>query len=84
MKKPASRLLLFLAAIAIGGVLLAPDAQAADGADKAANKKKKEDADLRKYDKNQNGKLDPDEKAALEADLKKAKEKKKKKADQET
>lgn len=48
-------------------------------AEKAAKKKKQEEAALKKYDKNGNGKLDPDEEAARKADAAKAKAEKKKK-----
>lgn len=72
MKSPVSKLVLIACAAALGSVFAAPVMRAADDA------KKKRDADLRKYDKNGNGKLDPDEKAAMEADIRKAKEKRKK------
>ena len=81
MKKPASKLVLFLALFAVGAMFALPIVRGADDAEKAAKKKKKEEADLKKYDKNANGKLDPDEKAALEADVAKAKEAKKKKSE---
>jgi hypothetical protein len=77
MKTPTSRLVLILGLLAFGSFMI-PAAGAADEG-KSSNKKQKEEADLRKYDRNQNGKLDPDEKAALEADLKKEQEEKEKK-----
>ena len=77
MKIPASKLILAASLFAVACAFTLPTVQAADDAEKAAKKKKKEEADLKKYDKNANGKLDPDEKAALEADVKKAKEEKK-------
>lgn len=79
MKTPVSKLILAASLFAVACAFTLPTVQAADDAEKAAKKKKKEEADLKKYDKNGNGKLDPDEKAALEADVKKAKEEKKKK-----
>lgn len=79
MKKPASKLLLIASMFAVAFMFtVSAQAQPTD-AEKAAKKKKKEEADLKKYDKNTNGKLDPDEKAALEADVAKAKAEKKKK-----
>jgi hypothetical protein len=79
MKTPASKLILAASLFALACAFTLSTAQAADDAEKAARKKKKEEADLKKHDKNGNGKLDPDEKAALEAEVKKAKEEKKKK-----
>ena len=72
MKSPVSKLGLLVCAIAVGTAFAVPAMHAADDA------KKKKEADLKKYDKNGNGKLDPDEKAAMEADLKKQEQKKKK------
>ena len=77
MKTPAAKLILAASVFAVACAFIVPVARAAD-ADKEAKKRKKEEADLKKYDKNGNGKLDPDEKAALEADVKKRKEEKKK------
>ena len=79
MKTPAAKLILAAGLFALACAFTLPIARAAEDADKAARKKKKEEADLKKHDKNGNGKLDPDEKAALEAEVKKAKEEKKKK-----
>lgn len=76
MKKSASKLTLIATMIAAAFVFAVP-ANAADDAEKAAKKKKAEEAALKKYDKNKNGKLDPDEEAARKADQAKAKEKKK-------
>jgi hypothetical protein len=59
-------------------VFAVPAVNAADDAAKAEKKKKAQEAALKKYDKNKNGKLDPDEMAARKADAEKAKEKKKK------
>lgn len=78
MKTPASKLTLIISLLALGSMFALPAANAADDAEKAAKKAKKEAANLKKYDKNANGKLDPDEKAALEADVAKAKAEKKK------
>lgn len=80
MKKPASKLTLIASMLAVAFAVMAPVAQAADDAEKAAKKAKKAAADLKKYDKNNNGKLDPDEEAALKADVEKAKAEKKKKS----
>lgn len=66
--------------LAVACMLTVPALRAADDdATKAAKKAKKAEADLRKYDKNGNGKLDPDEEAALKADQEKAKNERKKK-----
>ncbi len=81
MKKPASKLLLIASLFAVACMFTAPVQAQPTDAEKAAKKAKKEEADLKKYDKNTNGKLDPDEKAALEADVAKAKAEKKKKTD---
>ena len=80
MKKPASKLTLVAGMLAIACSLTVPALHAAnDDASKAAKKAKKAEADLRKYDKNGNGKLDPDEEAAMKADQEKAKAERKKK-----
>jgi hypothetical protein len=65
---------------AVACMFSAPALHAADDAAKAEKKKKKMAADLKKYDKNANGKLDENELAARKADMDKAKEKKKKNA----
>jgi len=84
MKKPASRIILVVGLFAVACGFAAPALRAADtDAEKAAKKKQKEEAALKKYDKNGNGKLDPDEKAAMEADLKKARDAKQKKKEKE-
>lgn len=80
MKKPASKLTLIASMLAVAFAVTVPAVQAADDAEKAAKKAKKQAADLKKYDKNQNGKLDPDEEAARMADVEKAKAEKKKKS----
>ena len=79
MKKPASKLTLIASMLAVAFAVTVPAVQAADDAEKAAKKAKKAAADLKKYDKNKNGKLDPDEQAELQADVEKAKAAKKKK-----
>lgn len=79
MKKTASKITLILSMLAVACMFTAPVASAADGASKAEKKKKREQAMMKKYDKNENGKLDPDEDAARKADMEKAKEKRKKK-----
>lgn len=79
MKKPASKLILIASMFAVACTLTVPALRAADDDAKAEKKKKKMEADLKKYDKNGNGKLDPDEEAALKADVEKAKAAKKKK-----
>jgi len=48
--------------------------------EKAEKKKKQQEAALKKYDANKNGKLDADENAKMKADQAKAKENKKKKS----
>lgn len=78
MKKSASKLTLIATMIAAAFVFAVP-ANAADDAAKAEKKKKAEEARLKKYDKNGNGKLDPDEEAAAKADAEKKKADKKKK-----
>jgi hypothetical protein len=82
MKKPASKLTLIASLLAVACMLTVPAVQAADDAEKAAKKAKKAEADLKKYDKNANGKLDPDEEAALKADVEKQKAERKKKKDE--
>jgi hypothetical protein len=83
MKKPTSKITLLACLLAVAGMFAVPavSAQPTD-AEKAAKKKAKAEADLKKYDKNGNGKLDPDEEAALKADVEKAKAEKKKKAEE--
>jgi capsule polysaccharide export protein KpsE/RkpR len=69
--------------LAVACMLTVPALHAADSdAEKAAKKAKKAAADLKKYDKNGNGKLDPDEEAAMKADQEKAKAEKKKKQEE--
>ena len=82
MKKIVSKLTLIASMLAVACMLTVPALQAADDAEKAAKKAKKAEADLKKYDKNANGKLDPDEEAALKADVEKQKAEKKKKQDE--
>jgi hypothetical protein len=82
MKKPASKLTLIAGMLAVACMFTVPAVHAADDDAKAEKKKKKAEADLKKYDKNTNGKLDPDEEAALKADVEKQKAEKKKKKDE--
>lgn len=82
MPKLTSKLVLLAGALAIAGVFAVPLVTAAEksAAEKAEAKKKKDAENLKKYDRNHNGKLDPDEEAQLKADVQKAKEGKKKKS----
>ena len=82
MKKLTSKLTLLASVLAVACMFTVPAVRAADDAEKAAKKKAKQEADLKKYDKNGNGKLDPDEEAALKADVEKMKAEKKKKKDE--
>ncbi len=83
MNKFTSKVTLLASVLAVAGMFIVPAARAADdAATKAEKKAKKDAADLKKYDKNGNGKLDPDEEAALKADMEKAKAEKKKKKDE--
>ena len=82
MKTSTSKFTLILSVFAVACAFTVPAVRAADDTEKAAKKAKKEAADLKKYDKNGNGKLDPDEQAALDADVAKAKAEKKKKKDE--
>jgi len=81
MKNPASKLTLIAGLLAVACMLTVPAVNAATDDAKAEKKKKKAEADLRKYDKNANGKLDPDEEAALKADVEKEKSDRKKKGE---
>lgn len=67
--------------LAVTCMLTVPVVHAANDEAKAEKKKNKAEVDLRKYDRNANGKLDPDEEAALKADVEKQKAEKKKKKD---
>jgi hypothetical protein len=79
MKIPASKFPVLATSLAIA-CLLAGAVAAAENKDDAAAKKAKKEADqIKKYDKNGNGKLDPDEEAAMKADQAKAKAEKEKK-----
>jgi hypothetical protein len=82
MKKPAPKTILIASLLAVAGMLTVPALHAADDAEKAAKKAKKAEADLKKYDKNANGKLDPDEEATRKADVDRQKAEKKKKKDE--
>ncbi len=82
MKKLSSKVTLLASVLAVASMFIVPAVRAADDAEKAAKKAKKDAADLKKYDKNGNGKLDADEQAALKADMEKAKAEKKKKKDE--
>ena len=79
MKSPASKLTLIAGVLAMACMFTVPVVNAASDDAKAEKKKKKAEADLKKYDKNANGKLDPDEEAALKADVEKQKSEKKRK-----
>jgi hypothetical protein len=79
MKTPASKLTLIASALAMACLLTVPVVNAASDDAKAEKKQKKTEADLKKYDKNANGKLDPDEEAALKADTEKQKNGKRRK-----
>jgi hypothetical protein len=81
MKKTSSKITLLVSVLAVAGMFTVPSLRAADDAEKAEKKKKKQAADLKKYDKNANGKLDADEEAVLKADMEKAKAEKKKKSE---
>ena len=67
MKKLSSKITMLASILAVAGMFTVPAVRAADDAEKAAKKKKKAEADLKKYDKNANGKLDPEEIAILAA-----------------
>jgi hypothetical protein len=82
MKTSTSKLTLILSVFAVACAFTVPAVRGADDAEKAAKKAKKEAADLKKYDKNHNGKLDPDEIAEMKADQEKAKAAKKKKTEE--
>ena len=83
MTKLTSKLFLATSALAIACVFSVPVLRAADEkaetAAKAEKKKQRDAENLKKYDKNSNGKLDPDEEAAMKADHDKMKGEKKKK-----
>jgi hypothetical protein len=81
MKNLSSKITLLVSVLAVAGMFTVPALRAADDAEKAEKKKKKQAADLKKYDKNANGKLDADEEAVLKADMEKAKAEKKKKSE---
>ncbi len=81
MKKLSSKITLLASILAVAGMFTVPAVRAADDAEKAAKKAKRDAENLKKYDKNANGKLDPDEEAALKADMEKAKAEKKKKGE---
>lgn len=79
MKTPASKITLIAGMLAVACMFTVPVVNAASDDAKAEKKKKKAEGDLKKYDRNANGKLDPDEEAALKADLEKQKAERKKK-----
>jgi hypothetical protein len=83
MKKPASKLILIASLLAVVCALMVPAVNAADEAKKSEKKSKKAEADVRKYDRNGNGKLDPDEEAARRADVEKQKSERKRKKDEQ-
>lgn len=74
MKKSASKITLILSAMALAGAFFVPAVSAQD--DAAAKKAKRDAANLKKYDKNGNGKLDEDEIAQMKKDQAEAKAKK--------
>jgi hypothetical protein len=91
MNTSASKLALFLSALAVSSLFITPVVRAADDpadakAQKAAAQKAKHDAEvLKKYDKNGNGVLDPDEQAAKQANddkMKALRDAKKRKAEE--
>ena len=79
MKQPASKLTLITGMLALACLFTVPMANAASDDAKADKKKKKLDAELRKYDRNGNGRLDPDEEAARRADAEREKSEKRRK-----
>jgi len=74
MKNSASKITLILSVLALAGAFFVPAVSAQD--DAAAKKAKREAANLKKYDKNGNGKLDADEEAQMKKDQAEAKAKK--------
>lgn len=74
MKNSASKITLILSVLALAGAFFVPAVSAQD--DAAAKKAKREAANLKKYDKNGNGKLDEDEIAQMKKDQAEAKAKK--------
>jgi hypothetical protein len=86
MKKLSSKLTLLASVLAVACMFTVPTVRAADekadAAAKAEKKAKRDAENLKKYDKNGNGKLDPDEEALMKADMEKAKAEKKKKKDE--
>jgi hypothetical protein len=81
MKKLSSKITLLASVLAVAGMFTVPAVRAADDAEKAAKKAKRDADNLKKYDKNANGKLDADEEAKMKADMEKAKAEKKKKSE---
>ena len=81
MKKLSSKITLLASILAVAGMFTVPAVRAADDAEKAAKKAKRDADNLKKYDKNANGKLDADEEAKMKADMEKAKAEKKKKSE---
>ncbi len=81
MKKISSKITLLASVLAVAGMFTVPAVRAADDAEKAAKKAKRDAENLKKYDKNANGKLDADEEATMKADMEKAKAEKKKKSE---
>jgi hypothetical protein len=73
MKTPASKPTLIAGMMAIACLLTVTFVHASTDDAKAEKKQKKAEVDLKKYDKNANGKLDPDEEAAVKADIEKQK-----------
>jgi len=81
MNKLSSTVTLLASVLAVAGMFIVPSLRAADDAEKAAKKAKRDAENLKKYDKNGNGKLDADEEALMKADMEKAKAEKKKKSE---
>lgn len=82
MKKLTSKVTLLASLLAVAGMFVVPAVRAADDAATKAEKKAKRDAEnLKKYDKNKDGKLDETETAAMKADQEKMKAEKKAKAE---
>jgi len=78
MKTPASKHTLIASAVAMACLFIVPVVNAASDDAKAEKNHKKVEGDLKKYDRNANGKLDPDEEAAVKADTEKQKNGKRK------
>ena len=73
MKKITTKLTLLASVLAVACMFTVPAVRAADDAEKAAKKAKRDAENLKKYDINKDGKLDEKETAAMKADQEKAK-----------